>query len=113
MHTLALHGHLAGGVNGNAAQQHMQLQHGQPPTSVAMAISQSQQGTNGSVGTGSQGTSANASPNVSSKRRRPSGVKVEGEEGGGGTADINGVGAAAAKVKASPRPGGKKQKINA
>ncbi len=67
----------------------------QPPTSVGMVAQQSQQGTNNS-GTGSQGTSANASPNVN-KRRRASAVKTEGDEGGG---EVNGIGV---KVKQSPR----------
>ena len=77
------------------------LQH--PPTSVSMVAQQSQQGTNNS-GTGSQGTSANASPNVN-KRRRASAVKIEGDEGGG---EVNGV---VGKVKQSPRVP-KKQKTN-
>ena len=75
----------------------------QPPTSVSMVAQQSQQGTNNS-GTGSQGTSANASPNVN-KRRRASAVKTEGDEGGG---EVNGI---IAKVKQSPRVP-KKQKAN-
>ncbi len=75
----------------------------QPPTSVGMVAQQSQQGTNNS-GTGSQGTSANASPNVN-KRRRASAVKTEGDDGGG---EVNGVGG---KVKQSPRVP-KRQKAN-
>ncbi|KAL3462894.1 LIM-domain binding protein-domain-containing protein [Aspergillus heterothallicus] len=52
--------------------------------------------------------SASASPNVSNKRRRASTVKMEGEEGG---AEVNGaVAPGPAKVKASPRVGGKRQK---
>lgn len=71
---------------------------------VAMAAQQSQQGTNTS---GSQGTSANTSPNVSHKRRRASTVKMEGDDNG----EMNGVGhTMPAKVKASPRVGGKRQK---
>lgn len=70
---------------------------------VAMAAQLSQQGTNAS---GSQGTSANTSPNVTNKRRRASAVKVEGDEGGG--MEVNGGGGQ--KVKASPRVGGKRQK---
>lgn len=70
---------------------------------IPMAAQLSQQGTNAS---GSQGTSANTSPNVTNKRRRASAVKVEGEEGGG--MEVNGVGGQ--KVKASPRVGGKRQK---
>ena len=79
-----------------------------------MVAQQSQQGTNTSVGTGSQGTSANTSPNVTNKRRRASGVKQEGQDdgGGGGVMDVNGTGP---KVKPSPRIGGgpKRQKAAA
>lgn len=89
-------------MNMSPAMHNHSLQ--QPPNSVGMAAQQSQQGTNTSQGTGSQGTSANTSPNVTSKRRRPSGVKTEMEDGG---TEINGTGA---KVKASPRVGGKRQK---
>ena len=70
---------------------------------IAMAHQQSQQG---STLSGSQGTSANTSPNVTNKKRRASAVKLEGEEAGG--TEVNGVGAH--KVKASPRVGGKRQK---
>lgn len=73
------------------------------PGPVAMAHQQSQQGSNLS---GSQGTSANTSPNVTNKKRRASAVKLEGEDG---NAEVNGVGGAH-KVKASPRVGGKRQK---
>ena len=95
-------------INMSPAMQNHPLQNHlqQPPTSAAMVAQQSQQGTNTSGGTGSQGTSANASPNVSNKRRRPSGVKIEGEDMGNGP-DINGT---VAKVKPSPRIGGKRQK---
>ncbi|KAI2413054.1 hypothetical protein LOZ41_003465 [Ophidiomyces ophidiicola] len=73
---------------------------------VAMAAQQSQQGTNTSV---SQGTSANTSPNVSNKRRRASTIKMEADENS--ATEINGTGPSnAAKVKASPRVGGKRQK---
>ena len=75
----------------------------QPATGVSMVAQQSQQGTNNS-GTGSQGTSANASPNVN-KRRRASAVKTEGDEGGG---EVNGI---TGKVKQSPRVT-KRQKAN-
>ncbi|KAL2872779.1 LIM domain-binding protein [Aspergillus lucknowensis] len=52
--------------------------------------------------------SASASPNVSNKRRRASTVKMEGEDGG---PEVNGTAAPGpAKVKASPRVGGKRQK---
>ena len=67
---------------------------------VAMAQQRSQQGTNTS---GSQGPSANASPNVGNKRRRASTVKQENEDATpatevNGNAQPNGP-----KVKASPR----------
>ncbi|KAI9824579.1 MAG: hypothetical protein M1832_001668 [Thelocarpon impressellum] len=67
----------------------------------------SQQGTNSS-----QGNSVSTSPNVQNKRRRPSGVKAEGDEGGGVGVEVNGTSGTAAKVKASPRVGGKRQKGN-
>lgn len=67
---------------------------------VAMVHQHSQQGSNLS---GSQGASANTSPNVTTKRRRPSGIKLE-DDGG----EMNGT--AANKVKPSPRIGGKRQK---
>jgi hypothetical protein len=51
--------------------------------------------------------SASASPNVSNKRRRASTVKMEGEEAAG---EVNGAASGGAKVKASPRVGGKRQK---
>jgi hypothetical protein len=69
---------------------------------VAMVHQQSQQGSNLS---GSQVTSANTSPNATTKRRRPSAVKAE-DDGGG--AEINGAGVS--KVKPSPRMGAKRQK---
>lgn len=87
-------------------QQHQSMQQQQQaPTSVGMVHSASQPGTNNSVGTGSQGPSANASPNMTNKRRRASAVK--GEDDGGGTVDLN-VGPA--KGKSTPRIGGKRQK---
>ena len=96
-------------INMSPAMQHHALQNHlqqQAPTSTGMVAQPSQQGTNTSVGTGSQGTSANTSPNVPHKRRRPSGVKTEMDDAAG-VPDINGT---APKVKASPRPGGKRQK---
>ena len=93
-------------IPNHVLQNHMQQQ---GPTSVGMVAQQSQQGTNTSAGTGSQGTSANTSPNVTNKRRRASAVKVEADDGGGG-ADINGTGP---KVKASPRVGGPKRQKGA
>lgn len=89
------------------AQNHTHLP---PGAGVAMVAQQSQQGTNTS---GSQGTSANTSPNATNKRRRPSTVKVEGDEGGGGGGgtEVNGTGpGGGSKVKPSPRIGGKRQK---
>jgi hypothetical protein len=91
---LALPGSPHVGHTPSPAQNHIQA-----PGLVAQ---HSQQGSNNS------GTSANTSPNVSSKRRRPS-VKTEGDDGGGG-GEVNGTGAT--KVKASPRAGGKRQKGN-
>ncbi len=88
------------------AQNHNHLP---PAAGVAMVAQQSQQGTNTS---GSQGTSANTSPNATNKRRRPSTVKVEGDDGGGGGGtEVNGTGpGGGGKVKPSPRIGGKRQK---
>ncbi|KAL3474983.1 LIM-domain binding protein-domain-containing protein [Aspergillus californicus] len=68
----------------------------------------------GPPGMGQQGqmpqqiASASASPSVSNKRRRASTVKMEADDGG---AEVNGTAPAGpAKVKASPRVGGKRQK---
>ncbi|KAL4968494.1 LIM domain-binding protein [Aspergillus stella-maris] len=67
----------------------------------------------GTPGMGPQGQlpqqvpSASASPNVTNKRRRASTVKMEGDEAGG---EVNGTTQGQAKVKASPRVGGKRQK---
>lgn len=56
---------------------------------------------------GNQGASANTSPNVSNKRRRASTVKTEGDDG----VEVNGAGpTGAAKVRASPKVGGKRHK---
>ena len=91
-------------LHGTPQQSNQHL--GQGPTSAAMMNQQSQQGTNTSGG-GSRGTSANASPNVTNKRRR-SAVKLEGDE-----PEVNGTGPAGPnKVKASPRVGVKRQKGN-
>jgi hypothetical protein len=90
--------HLSGGGAGHTpspAQTHL-------AGPVAMVAQQSQTGTNAS---GSQGTSANTSPNVTNKRRRASAVKIESEDGG---VEVNGTGGGN-KVKASPRVG-KRQK---
>ncbi|KAL8954480.1 MAG: hypothetical protein Q9183_007098 [Haloplaca sp. 2 TL-2023] len=105
-----LHG-MSPAIQNLALQQHA-MQQQQAPTSVGMVHNPSQHGTNNSVGTGSQGPSANASPNMTNKRRRPSAVKGEDDGGGGGGAvEINGVGGPG-KVKPSPRIGGKRQKGN-
>ena len=69
----------------------------------ALMAQHSQQGTSSS-----QGTSVSTSPNVQNKRRRPSGVKAESDEGGGVT-EANGITGGGSKVKASPRVG-KRQK---
>lgn len=121
MQNLGLHQHLANTPQMQQLQlQHMQHMHQmqqmqqmqQPPTSVGMVAQPSQQGTNTSGGTGSQVTSANASPNVQNKRRRPSTMmKAEGDDGGG-SGGVNGT-SLPEKVKASPKPGVKRQKANA
>ena len=72
-----------------------------------MAPQHSQHGTSSSAN-----TSSNASPNVTSKRRRVSGVKQEGTEDISGAPEVNGVGGGAAKVKPSPRISGKRQKAS-
>jgi hypothetical protein len=92
---LALPGSPHVGHTPSPAQNHIQA--------PGLAAQHSQQGSNNS------GTSANTSPNVSNKRRRPS-VKTEGDDGGGGGGEVNGTGST--KVKASPRAGGKRQKGN-
>lgn len=117
MQNLGLHNHLANTPQLQQMQQMQQMQQlhlhqmQQAPTSVGMVAQASQQGTNTSGGTGSQVTSANASPNVQNKRRRPSTMlKVEGEDGGG-PVGVNGV-TLPEKVKASPKVGVKRQKGN-
>ncbi|KAL8931340.1 MAG: hypothetical protein Q9211_007037 [Gyalolechia sp. 1 TL-2023] len=102
-----LHG-MSPAMQNLAIQQQQQVLQQQAPTSVGMVHSASQHGTNNSVGTGSQGPSANASPSMTNKRRRPSAVK--GEDEGGGV-EINGAGPSS-KVKPSPRISGKRQKGN-
>ncbi|KAL9034798.1 MAG: hypothetical protein Q9214_006881, partial [Letrouitia sp. 1 TL-2023] len=94
----------------NLALHQQAMQQHQAPTSVGMVHNASQQGTNTSVGTGSQGTSANASPNVPNKRRRASAVKGE-DDGTGPGVEVNGV-TGSSKVRPSPRIGGKRQKGN-
>ena len=89
-------------MNMSPAMQARALQ-GQGPQAggVAMVAQASQQGS----ATGSQGASANTSPNVTNKRRRASGVKVE-MDGDNASPEVNG-----AKIpKASPRVGNKRQK---
>jgi hypothetical protein len=87
--------------NGLTGSPHLMQTHTPSPASHPLVAQHSQQGTNSSA------ASANTSPNVN-KRRRPSTVKVEGDEAGG---ELNG----AQKVKPSPRLGGgnKRQKPNA
>lgn len=69
-----------------------------------------QQNQTGVGANGNPGANASTSPNVSNKRRRASTVKTEGDEGGG-SAEVNGTGAAGTtKVKASPRVSAKRQK---
>lgn len=67
---------------------------------IAMVHQMSQGNSNLS---GSQGPSTNTSPNVTSKRRRASQVKLEDENA---NQEVNG----ANKIKPSPRMGGKRQK---
>lgn len=115
MQNLGLHSHLAGTPQVQQMHQLQQMQQMQQmqqvPTSVGMVAQPSQQGTNTSGGTGSQVTSANASPNVQNKRRRPSTMlKAEGDDGGG-PLGVNGV-PLPDKVKASPKGGVKRQKGN-
>lgn len=115
MQNLGLHNHLPNTPQMQHMQHMQQLQHlqhlQQPPTSVGMVAQPSQQGTNTSGGTGSQVTSANASPNVQNKRRRPSTMlKVEGDDGGG-PVGVNGA-TLPEKVKASPKVAVKRQKGN-
>lgn len=87
------------------------------PSSVGMAHQASHQGTNPSNAGTPAGGSATASPNVTGKRRRPSGAQGKGEIGED-VMEVNGVGGPGvlgqlgAKVKASPRVGGKRQKGN-
>ena len=78
---------------------------------VPMNAQASHQGTNPSAD-GTPGGSANASPSITNKRRRPSGVGVAVGGGGEEVVEVNGIGGGANKVKQSPRPGGKRQKAN-
>ena len=85
------------------------------PTSVGMAHQVSHQGTNPSNAGTPAGGSATASPNVTGKRRRPSGAQGKGEMGEE-VMEVNGLtgtaGQLGAKVKASPTVRGKRQKAN-
>lgn len=88
-------------INLNAAN--LQGMHAPSPAAAhmqapAMAHQLSAQG---SIG-GSSGASVNTSPNVTGKRRRPSGVKAED------VAEVNGV---IPKVKASPRVGSQNKRM--
>ena len=92
-------------IGASPATAHLQLPDGSPHISSpaqapGMQLQQSQHGTS------SSGPSANTSPNVSNKRRRPSTVKNEEEN------QVNGTQANKAGVKPSPRIGGKRQKNN-
>ena len=80
-----------------------------------MGAQASHQGTNPSAG-GTPGGSANASPNETAKRKRPSGVALGMGGGGEDVVEVNGVGGGGGgggnKVKQSPRVGQKRQKGN-
>lgn len=98
------------GGNFNGPQQfaspagaHLNLPNTASPASMNMSPAMQSHSLQQANSTGSQGASANTSPNVSNKRRRPSAVKME--DGEGPTPETNGP-----KVKASPRVGGKRQK---
>lgn len=82
--------HLAGSAHASPAQAHL-----------AGPMGLMQQGPNGSAG-----TSATTSPNISNKRRRQSTVQLKQEDDNNAEAGASG----AAKVKPSPRIGGKRQK---
>ena len=81
-----------------------------------MVAQASHQGTNPSAAGTPAGGSANASPNVTGKRRRASAVGLGKGEMGEEVEMTNGVGGGGgqlgAKVKQSPRVGGKRQKGN-
>lgn len=82
---------------GNSAHASPAQNHLPGPTSMP-------QGQAGTGGNAVAGPNANASPSVSNnKRRRPSAVKMEGDDGGGST-EVNGTGTTGGgKVKQSPR----------
>ena len=94
------------------SMQNLALQNSMQQGGVPMAAQVSHQGTNPSAG-GTPGGSANASPSVTGKRRRPSGVGLGVAGGGEEIVEVNGVGGGGGnKVKQSPRPGQKRQKGN-
>lgn len=96
--------------NPSPAPTHMTLPDGSPHMSNSPAMGNMQapsmQLQPSQQGTASSGPSANTSPNTSNKRRRPSGVGIKPED----EIQMNGV--QGAKVKPSPRIGGKRQKGN-
>lgn len=97
------------GLPGAQASPHLgNSAHPSPAQNHLMGPGMIPQQSQGSLAAGgSQGASANTSPNVSNKRRRASTVKTEGDDG----ADVNGGGPNnASKVRASPKVGGKRHK---
>jgi len=93
-------------VGASPAAAHLQLPDGSPHVSSSPAQAQAMQLQQSQHGTSSSGPSANTSPNVNNKRRRPSAVKTEEEN------QVNGTGQTKATVKPSPRMAGKRQKGN-
>ena len=79
------------------ANAHLNLPNAASPASMNMSPAMQAHGLQQVNSTGSQGPSANTSPNVTNKRKRPSGVKQE-TDGDVPTPEANGP-----KVKASPR----------
>ena len=86
-----------------AAGAHLNLPNTASPASMNMSPAMQARGLQQANATGSQGASASTSPNVPTKRRRPSGVKAD-PDGDNAGPESNG-----AKVKQSPRVG-KRQK---
>ena len=93
-------------IGTSPAAAHLQLPDGSPHVSGSPAQAQAMQLQQSQHGTSSSGPSANTSPNVNNKRRRPSAVKAEEDN------QANGTGQTKAVVKPSPRIGGKRQKGN-
>ena len=93
------------------SMQNLALQNSMQQGGVPMAAGVSHQGTNLSAGE-TPGGSANASPSVTGKRRRPSGVGLGVGGGGEEIVEVNGVGGGGNKVKQSPRVTQKRQKGN-